>query len=53
MFNVITKDNYVVCECTTLEEAAHCKRELNAMDKADGVYEKGFYKIVRVGGKAK
>ena len=47
MFNIITNDGYVVCECTTLEEAAHCKMELNAMDKRDGVFEKGFYKIVR------
>ena len=47
MFNVCTTDGYVVCECDSLKEAAQCKAELIAIDKADGVYEKGFYKIVR------
>lgn len=43
MFNVIcVTDGYVVCECNSLKEA-----ELIAIDKADGVYTKGFYKIVR------
>lgn len=49
MYNVIcTTDRYVVCECNSFEEAAQCKAELIAIDKVDGVYEKGFYKIVRV-----
>lgn len=47
MFNVICADGYVVCKCNSLEEAAQCKVELIAIDKADGVYKKGFYKIVR------
>lgn len=47
MFNVCTTDGYVVCECDSLKEAAQCKAELIDIDKADGVYEKGFYKIVR------
>ena len=44
---IITNDGYVVCECESLKEAAQCKAELIAIDKADGTYEKGFYKIVR------
>lgn len=48
MFKVCATDGYVVCECGSLKEAAQCKAELIAIDKADGVYEKGFYKIVRV-----
>ena len=48
MFKVCATDGYVVCECDSLKEAAQCKAELIAIDKADGVYEKGFYKIVRV-----
>jgi hypothetical protein len=47
MFNVICADGYVVCKCDSLKEAAQCKAELITIDKADGVYEKGFYKIVR------
>lgn len=47
MFNVICADGYVVCECDSLKEAVQCKAELITIDKADGVYEKGFYKIVR------
>ena len=45
---IITNDGYVVCECESFKEAAQCKAELIAIDKADGTYEKGFYKIVRV-----
>lgn len=49
MFNVIcATDGYTVCECNSLKEAASCKLELITIDKIDGVYEKGFYKIVRV-----
>lgn len=48
MFKVCATDGYVVCECGSLKEAAQCKAELIAIDKADGVYKKGFYKIVRV-----
>ena len=44
---IIASDGYVVCECESLKEAAQCKEELSAIDKADGTYEKGFYKIVR------
>ena len=44
---IITNDGYVVCECESFKEAAQCKAELIAIDKADGTYEKGFYKIVR------
>ena len=44
---IITNDGYVVCECESLKEAAQCKAELIAIDKADGTYDKGFYKIVR------
>ena len=44
---IITNDGYVVCECESLKEAAQCKAELIAIDKSDGTYEKGFYKIVR------
>lgn len=48
MYNVIcVTDGYVLCECNSLKEAAQCKAELIAIDKADGVYTKGFYKIVR------
>ena len=47
MFNFICNDGYVICKCNTLKEAAGSKAELIAIDKADGVYEKGFYKIVR------
>ena len=45
---IITNDGYVVCECESLKEAAQCKAELIAIDKADGTYEKGFYKIVSI-----
>ena len=44
---IIASDGYVVCECESLKEAAQCKAELIAIDKADGTYEKGFYKIIR------
>lgn len=48
MFNVIcATDGYVVCGCNSLKEAAQCKLELIAIDKEDGVYEDGFYKIVK------
>ena len=47
MFTVCTTDGYVVCECDSLKEAAQCKAELISIDKADGTYEKDFYKIIR------
>ena len=40
---IITNDGYVVCECESLKEAAQCKAELIAIDKADGTYEKTIF----------
>ena len=45
---IITNDGYVVCECESLKEDAQCKAELIAIDKEDGTYEKGFYKIYKI-----
>ena len=44
---IITDGGYVVCECSSFKEAVECRAELIAIDKEDGTYEKGFYKIVR------
>ena len=44
---IITDVGYVVCECSSFKEAVQCRAELNEIDKEDGTYEKGFYKIVR------
>ena len=49
MWNVITKDGEVVCGmCKSRHEAWLCFVELIKMDKADGVFEEGFYKIVEI-----
>lgn len=48
MWEIITPEKEPVLECKTLKEAYQCKKELIASDQADGNYEKGFYKIVRV-----
>lgn len=45
---VVAPNGEKVCFCESLKEAARCRAELIAIDKADGTYEKGFYKIVRV-----
>ncbi len=48
MFKIVTPANYVVCsDIDALKEAVSCKRELIEIDKSDGTYEEGFYKIVR------
>lgn len=47
-YNVIVADTKeIVCECNSLVEAVACRKELIEIDKADGVYEKGFYGLVR------
>ena len=50
-YNVVTTDGYVVCDNCTLQEAHGCRLELMHIDKLDGTYEKGFYKIVDANGK--
>ena len=52
MYNVIVKrTKAIVCEDCTYDEARKCRQELNRLDKKDGVYEKDFYAIVKVGGR--
>ena len=44
---VVAETGEVVCSDCTFEEAAQCKKELIALDKLYGVYEKGSYKLQR------
>lgn len=45
---VTTMEGDIVCDNCTFIEAAQCMKELIAMDKLDGTYEKKFYQIKRI-----
>ena len=45
LYNIVTPDNYVVCNDCTWKEAVGCLLQLTEMDKIDGTYEEGFYRI--------
>lgn len=46
MVLVVTKEDELVCECSSSRDALLCVKELIEMDKEDDVFEKGFYKLV-------
>ena len=48
-WNVVNKYGDVVCDCDSFHEAACCRTELVAVDKADGTYEKDYYRLERAG----
>lgn len=44
-YRITTIDGTVVCDDCTLEEARHCRMELNVTDKKDNNYTPGYYRI--------
>lgn len=47
LFNIIeTENEYIVCNDCTFKESIECFLQLIEMDKLDGTYKEGFYKIV-------
>lgn len=45
--NVVTKDGLAICvDCENHHEAMMCIAELIKLDKQDGVFQQGYYKIV-------
>lgn len=47
-YRITTKNNDILADNITLPESVKMIKELNLLDKNDGVYEKDFYQLERI-----